>query len=280
MDIFVSSLLHITVTDVLDIAIISVLIYSFLMLVRETRAEQLIKGLVFVVVLWRLSEWAQLRMVNYLIRNMMTLGLVALIIVFQPELRRALEHIGRNRLLNSGSGQTLEENTDLMIKTVVSVVDELAQKRIGALIAFERETGLSDLLEAGVELDAVVTPELLKSIFITTSPLHDGAVFVRNNRIVKAGTIMPLTHNVNISKELGTRHRAALGLIERSDAIVIVVSEETGTISIAMDGKLMRFLDDKSLESILRTKFKLVQKSGMIEKLWGGLKSAKQNKTP
>ncbi len=280
MDIFVSSLLHITFTDVLDIVIIAILVYSFLMLVRETRAEQLIKGLVFVVVLWRLSEWAQLRMVNYLIRNMMTLGLVALIIVFQPELRRALEHIGRNRLLNSRSGQSLEEDTDLMIKTVVSVVQQLADKKIGALIAFERETGLSDLLEAGVTLDAVITPQLLKSIFMTTSPLHDGAVFVRNNRIVKAGTIMPLTHNTNVAKELGTRHRAALGLIERSDAIVVVVSEETGTISIAMDGKLMRYLDDKSLESILRTKFKLVQNSSVLEKLWGGLKSAKQNQTP
>ncbi len=280
MDIIVSSLMHITITDILDIVIIAVLVYSFLMLVRETRAEQLIKGLVFVVILWRLSEWAQLRMVNYLIRNMMTLGLVALIIVFQPELRRALEHIGRNRLLNSGSGQALEEDTDLMIKTVSSVVQELAQRKIGVLIAFERETGLSDLLEAGVTLDAVITAQLLKSIFMTTSPLHDGAVFVRNNRIVKAGAIMPLTHNENISKELGTRHRAALGLIERSDAIVVVVSEETGTISIAMDGKLMRYLDEKSLESILRTKFKLVQKSSMIEKLWGGLKSAKQDQTP
>ncbi len=277
MDILVSSLLHITVTDVIDIAIIAALIYSFLMLVRETRAEQLIKGLVFVLVLWQLSEWAQLRMVNYLIRNMMTLGLVALIIVFQPELRRALEHIGRNRLLNSRSGQTLEEDTGLVIKTVVSVVQQLADKKIGALIAFERETGLSDLLEAGVVLDAVITPQLLKSIFLTTSPLHDGAVFVRNNRIVKAGTIMPLTHNTNLSKELGTRHRAALGLIERSDAIVVVVSEETGTISLAMDGKLMRYLDDKSLESILRTKLKIVQKNGVIEKLWGGLKNAKQD---
>ncbi len=277
MDTLVNSFLHITVTDVIDIAIIGTLIYSSLMLVRETRAEQLIKGLVFVLVLWQLSEWAQLRMVNYLIRNMMTLGLVALIIVFQPELRRALEHIGRNRLLNSRSGQTLEEDTDTMIKTVVSVVQQLADKKIGALIAFERETGLSDLLDAGVVLDAVITPQLLKSIFMTTSPLHDGAVFVRNNRIVKAGTIMPLTHNINISKELGTRHRAALGLIERSDAIVVVVSEETGTISIAMDGKLMRYLDDKSLESILRTKFKIVQKNGVIEKLWGGLKNAKQD---
>ncbi|PID81331.1 MAG: TIGR00159 family protein [Clostridiales bacterium] len=269
-----------TITDVIDIAIIAVLFYSFLMLVRETRAEQLIKGLVFVIILWRLSEWAQLHMVNYVIRNMMTLGLVALLIVFQPELRRALEHIGRNRLIVSHSDRSLEEDTDLMIKSVVTTVDQFAKAKIGALIAFERQTGLSDLLEAGTVLDAVITPQLLYSIFLTTSPLHDGAVLVRDNRIVKAGAILPLTHDVTVAKELGTRHRAALGLIERSDAIVIIVSEESGTISIAMDGKLKRFLDDKSLTSILRTKFKLVEKEGLLDKFWGGLKSVKQERTP
>ncbi len=280
MDTIISSLLHITITDVIDIAIIAVLFYSFLMLVRETRAEQLIKGLVFVIILWRLSEWAQLHMVNYVIRNMMTLGLVALLIVFQPELRRALEHIGRNRLIVSYSGRSLEEDTDLMIKSVVATVKDFSEAKIGALIAFERQTGLSDLLEAGTVLDAVITPQLLYSIFLTSSPLHDGAVLVRDNRIAKAGAILPLTHDVTIAKELGTRHRAALGLIERSDAIVVIVSEESGTISIAMDGKLKRFLDDKSLTSILRTKFKLVEKEGLIDKIWGGLKSVKQERTP
>lgn len=277
MDIFISSLMHITITDMIDIAIIAVLFYSFLMLVRETRAEQLIKGLVFIIILWRLSEWAQLHMVNYVIRNMMTLGLVALLIVFQPELRRALEHIGRNRLISSHGANSLAEDTEAMITTVVSTVDQFAKAKIGALIAFERETGLSDLLEAGTQLDAVITPQLLYSIFLTTSPLHDGAVLVRKNRIVKAGAILPLTHDANVAKELGTRHRAALGLIERSDAIVVVVSEETGTISIAMDGKLRRYLDEKSLQSILRTKFKLAEKEGLLDKFWGGLKRVKQD---
>ncbi len=269
--------MHITITDMIDIAIIAVLFYSFLMLVRETRAEQLIKGLVFIIILWRLSEWAQLHMVNYVIRNMMTLGLVALLIVFQPELRRALEHIGRNRLISSHGANSLAEDTEAMITTVVSTVDQFAKAKIGALIAFERETGLSDLLEAGTQLDAVITPQLLYSIFLTTSPLHDGAVLVRKNRIVKAGAILPLTHDANVAKELGTRHRAALGLIERSDAIVVVVSEETGTISIAMDGKLRRYLDEKSLQSILRTKFKLAEKEGLLDKFWGGLKRVKQD---
>ncbi len=275
MDIIIRSLLHITITDVIDIAIIAVLIYSLMMLVRETRAEQLIKGLIFVVFMWQLSELAGLRMVNYMIRNMMTLGLVALIIVFQPELRRVLEYIGRNRLINSRSGQGLDEDVGVMIDQVVEAVDDLAKDKVGVLIAFERETGLSDLLEAGTALDSIVSAELLRSIFLTTSPLHDGAVFIRNNRIVKAGAILPLTHKENIAKDLGTRHRAALGLIERSDAIVVVVSEESGTISIAMDGKLRRFLDRNSLASILRTKFKLVEKSGFFKNMLRGSKNVK-----
>ncbi len=275
MDIIIRSLLHITITDLIDIAIIAILIYSLMMLVRETRAEQLIKGLFFVVFMWQFSEIAGLRMVNYMIRNMMTLGLVALLIVFQPELRRVLEYIGRNRLINSRNGQALDEDVGAMIDQVVEAIDGLAEQSIGVLIAFERETGLSDLMEAGTVLDSVVSAELLRSIFLTTSPLHDGAVFIRNNRIVKAGAILPLTHKENIAKDLGTRHRAALGLIERSDAIVVVVSEETGTISIAIDGKLMRFLDANSLASILRTKFKFVEKRSVFEKVFGGSKNVK-----
>ncbi|PID79860.1 MAG: TIGR00159 family protein [Clostridiales bacterium] len=277
MDIIIKSLLHITITDIIDIAIIAVLVYSLMMLVRETRAEQLIKGLFFVVLMWQFSEVAGLRMVNYLIRNMMTLGLVALLIVFQPELRRVLEYIGRNRLINSRNAQGLDEDVGAMIDQVVEAVADLAKEKVGVLIAFERETGLADLMEAGTALDSVVSAELLRSIFLTTSPLHDGAVFIRNNRIVKAGAILPLTHKEKIAKDLGTRHRAALGLIERSDAIVVVVSEETGTISIAIDGKLMRFLDNNSLASILRTKFKLVEKRSLFEKVFGGAKNVKDN---
>ncbi len=276
MNTIVSSLLHITVTDVIDIAVIAIFFYSFLMLVRETRAEQLIKGLLFIIILWLVSEWGQLHMLNLAIRNLMTLGLIALVIVFQPELRRALEHIGRNRLFSSRSGEALEKDTDIMIESIVTAVEYLAERKIGALIALERKTGLADLLEAGTALDAIVSPQLLRSIFITSSPLHDGAVFVRNNRLVKAGAILPLTHDVSLSKDLGTRHRAALGLIERSDAIVVVVSEETGAISLAMDGKLSRHLDGRSLGSILRTAFKLVDNDGLIERFWGGLKRVKQ----
>ncbi len=258
MGFLINNITHMTITDFIDIAIIAFVFYTFIRLVQKTRAEQLIKGLVFIVIFWRISAVVGLQMVNFLIENMMTIGLVAIIIVFQPELRRILEYLGRTRFFMGASNDKLDEVTAEMIEEIAEAVEDLASKHIGALIVIERETGLDDIVAAGTEIDAEVSELLLRSIFPTTTPLHDGAILIRNNRLAKAGCILPLTTNDKLSSDLGTRHRAALGLIERSDALVIVVSEESGTISLAFDEGLKRYLDKGSLVSVLRTQLKVV----------------------
>lgn len=263
---------NMTPNDVLDIAIISFLFYKFLMLVKETRAEQLIKGLIVILIVWKVSDWAQLRMVHFAIKNLMTLGVVALIIVFQPEMRRALEYIGRNKLMRKSITDMIEEEMDQMIGHIVDAVEGLAHHKTGALIALERETGLNEIIQTGVKLDAAISAELIKNVFHHNAPLHDGALVIRKNRIQAASCLLPLTTSDGLSSDLGTRHRAALGLVERSDAMVIVVSEETGVISLAMDGKLSRFLDRNSLISILRSKFKVVKRPSAFSWLTGRMK--------
>ncbi len=275
MEFLINNITHITVIDVIDIAIIAFLFYNFMRLVQQTRAEQLIKGLIFIVIFWRLSALFGLRMVNFFIENMMTIGLVAILIVFQPELRRILEYIGRSRMFMGAGGEQLDETSAKMVEEIANAVVALSEKRIGALIVIERETGLDDIVGAGSAIDAKVSALLLRTIFPTSTPLHDGAVLIRNNRLVRAGCILPLTINDKLSSDLGTRHRAALGLIERSDALVIVVSEESGTISIAMDDKLMRYLDKNSLVSVLRTQLKLNSTTNSLRRFVIGGESEK-----
>nr|WP_243201546.1 diadenylate cyclase CdaA [Fusibacter sp. A1] len=272
MEQVISNFMSVTINDLLDILIIAFLFYKFLMLVKETRAEQLIKGLIVILIVWKLSEWAELRMVNFLIKNMMTLGLVALIIVFQPELRRALEYIGRSKFLRKSISDIMEEEMDQMLSEIVEAVVSLASTKTGAIIAIERETGLNEVVHTGVKIDAFITAEIIKNIFFHNAPLHDGAIVIKKNRITAASCLLPLTHSTTLSNDLGTRHRAALGLVERSDAMVIVVSEETGVISLAMDGKLSRFIDKNSLTSILRSKFKVAKKESPFSWLTGRVK--------
>lgn len=272
MDSVLGHFANITVNDVLDIAIISFLFYKFLMLVKETRAEQLIKGLVVILIVWKISEWAELRMVHFAIKNLMTLGVVALIILFQPEMRRALEYIGRNKLMRKSITDLMEEEMDYMLDQIVTAIVDLAEQKTGALVAIERETGLNEIVQTGIKVDAAISAELLKNIFFHNAPLHDGAVVIKKNRLQAASCLLPLTTSDALGSDLGTRHRAALGLCERSDAMVIVVSEETGTISLAMDGKLSRFLDRNSLQSILRSKFKVVRKANALAWITGRVK--------
>ena len=272
MESIIDHFMNITPNDVLDMAIISILFYKFLMLVKETRAEQLIKGLIIILVVWKVSEWAELRMVHFAIKNLMTLGVVAIIILFQPEIRRALEYIGRNKLMRKSITDMMEEEMDTMIFHIVDAVVDLSDHKTGAIIAIERETGLNEIVATGVLLDAAISSELLKNVFFHNAPLHDGAVVIKKNRIRAASCLLPLTTSTNLSSDLGTRHRAALGLVERSDAMVIVVSEETGIISLAIDGRLSRFIDRNSLLSILRSKFKVVKKQSALSWLTGRLK--------
>lgn len=261
----------ISVTDLIDILVIAVIIYYLIILVRETRAVQLIKGFVAILILAQLSNWFNLYTVNWLISNLLTAGFILVIVVFQPELRRAFERLGRSQgwisNLVGGSPEDAEDRAG--IEEIVSACASLARQKIGALIVLEGNTGLSDIAESGTAVDAVVSSELLINLFIPNTPLHDGAVLIRNNRVFVAGAFLPLTQNRNLDRELGTRHRAGLGISERSDAMVLIVSEETGNISIARDGEIMRHMDEESLR---RAMFNFYD-TDFVGKRLGGLSS-------
>jgi diadenylate cyclase len=238
-------------------AVIAYVFYKLFMLIRETRAEQLIKGIFVLIFATWASGFFRLYTVNWLLRNTMTVGVIALLIVFQPELRRALEFLGRGGIiLGKPLNEALDKETKILIDEITSAVQSLAKKKTGALIVLERETGIGEFMETGTKIDAVVSSQLIQTIFATNTPLHDGAVVIREKRIASAGCVLPLTENQSLSKELGTRHRAGLGISEHSDAIAIIVSEETGVISTAKDGRLSRYLDAKTLKEMLTNLYK------------------------
>lgn len=237
--------------DVLDIVIVAYLVYKILGFIQETRAQQLVRGLVVLGIVFFLSDFLKLYLLNWLLRNFVTMGLFALIVLFQPELRRGLEQLGRRNIV-SGQFRSLDkENAIEVVKEIVAAVDDFSVTRTGALIVFERETMLNDIIETGTIVDARISVRLLGNLFYEGSPLHDGAVIIRGDRIHAASCVLPLTEKKNIGRNLGTRHRAGLGVSEVSDALVIVVSEETGVISVAENGNFRRFMDLKSVEKIL-----------------------------
>lgn len=237
--------------DVLDIVIVAYLVYKILGFIQETRAQQLVRGLVVLGIVFFLSDFLKLYLLNWLLRNFVTMGLFALIVLFQPELRRGLEQLGRRNIV-SGQFRSLDkENVIEVVKEIVAAVDDFSATRTGALIVFERETMLNDIIETGTIVDARISVRLLGNLFYEGSPLHDGAVIIRGDRIHAASCVLPLTEKKNIGRNLGTRHRAGLGVSEVSDALVIVVSEETGVISVAENGNFRRFMDLKSVEKIL-----------------------------
>lgn len=237
--------------DVLDILIVAFLIYKILGFIRETRAEQLIKGLLVLVVATFTSDLFNLHTLNWILKGTMTLGVVALVVVFQPELRRGLEYLGRTKLVKPGFGQMDKEKAKHVTTEFIRAISNFSKDRVGALIVLERETALTDMTESGTIIDAEISAELLGNLFYEGSPLHDGAVIIRGDRIFAAGCVLPLSQNKTIGKELGTRHRAGIGITEHSDAVTLVVSEETGIISMAVNGKLSRFLDTKTVEKTL-----------------------------
>lgn len=239
------------VRSIIDILIVAYVIYKLLGIIRGTRAVSLLKGIAVIFISTMLSDLLELRTVNWLLQKTITMLFVALPIVFLPELRRALEQIGRGGMFTGPLGLLEKEDILAMISNVAKATTLLARDKIGALIVIERDTGIAELMETGTRIDAVVSTELLLNIFMPNSPLHDGAVIIRGNRIIAAGCYLPLSENQNISRRLGTRHRAALGLSEQSDAVSIVVSEETGVISMATSGKLMRYLDEGTLREKL-----------------------------
>ena len=245
-------LLTIQLTDVLDIAIMAFVLYKLLKLVQSTKSASLLKGLcVFMIALF-LSYVLQLHSIYYLMSRMVDMGILALIILFQTEIRRILEQMGSRRIIafftHTETGNTLEQT----IGQTVLACTEMSHSRTGALIVFEREILLDDMVRSGTVLDAAVSSELLKNIFFVKAPMHDGAVIVRNGRVLGAGCMLPLSKNVNLSRDLGMRHRAGIGMSENSDAVVVIVSEETGSISVAIGGMLKRHLKPETLENLLR----------------------------
>jgi len=237
------------ISDYIDILLVAYLIYRLIMFIRKTNSRNIAIGvMLFVVVLW-ISEITKLTMMNTLMHKAMELGLIALLILFQPELRRMLERMGST--LTDGK---LSAGTDIesaITETVNACVD-MSAAHTGALIVFERNVSLTHALSTGTLINSDTTSELIKNIFFVKAPLHDGALIIRKCRIAAAGCVLPLTQNKNLSKELGTRHRAGIGMSEQSDAVVIIISEETGAISVAIDGMLKRHLDEGSLNTILR----------------------------
>jgi len=262
----VSILSTVSVFDILDILIVAFLIYKCVQLVRETRAEQLVKGILLLILVYYLSVILGLRALTFIMVNIVQFGVLALIVVFQPELRNALEHLGRSNLsrfnfFRFDSSDTDVQNNKEAIYAVCDATQNLQKNRIGALILFEKHTKLGDIIRTGTLINADISPELIENIFYPKAPLHDGAMILRNGRVHAAGCFLPLSQNQQISRELGTRHRAALGISENSDSIVVVVSEETGGITLAQNGVLKRNLTIETLRYALE-KDLIPQKTG------------------
>ncbi|MBU5627279.1 diadenylate cyclase CdaA [Oscillibacter sp. MSJ-2] len=260
-------LMTIKIADILDITIMAYLVYQLLKLVKSTKAASLLKGLlVFLMALW-LSTIFKLNGINFILNRMMELGILALIILFQPEIRRILEQVGSSRFAGFGlfSKEQKAGTMEHAIGQTVLACTEMSKSRTGVLIVFEREILLDDLVRSGTVLDAAVSNELLKNIFFVKAPMHDGAVIIRQGRVLGAGCMLPLSKNVNLSRDLGMRHRAGIGMSENSDAVVVIVSEETGSISVAIGGMLKRHLMPETLENLLRNEL-LPQESAETDK--------------
>jgi len=251
-------ILTLRITDFLDIAIMAFVLYELLILLQSTKAANLLKGLLVFLAALALSYALQLNGINFILSRMVNVGVLALIIIFQPELRRILEQMGSRRFIAFLThSETPEGTMEQTISQTVLACAEMSKSRTGALIVFEREILLNDMIRSGTVLDAALSGELLKNIFFIKAPMHDGAVIVRNGRVMAAGCMLPLSKNVNLSRDLGMRHRAGIGMSENSDAVVVIVSEETGSISVAIGGMLRRHLKSETLENLLRNELLL-----------------------
>ncbi len=267
------AILEISVFDILDIVIVAFLLYKLIGVARETRASQLVKGMILLIVVSLVARLLKLRVLDYLLTNLLSYGVLALIVVFQPELRRLLEQVGRSKVSKLGifsvsqpDERDSEQYKHAVIDRICTGVATMSLQKIGALICIERETKLGDVIQTGTIVNADITSELIGSVFFPNSPLHDGAMVIRDLRIYAAGCFLPLSNTNEINKQLGTRHRAALGMSENSDALVIVVSEETGVISIAESGQLKRELDIVTLRKELEAVFLPVKQAEQGEK--------------
>ena len=240
------------ITLIIDISIVIFLVYCFLKIVKGSRAWQLIKGIALLIIATWVSGLLNLKILNWILTGIMNLGVIAIIVIFQPELRRALEQLGTNKLTRFfGIDKDLSTKTKEDIYKIVIAATELSKAKTGALIVIERDIKIQDIINTGIPMDAEVSPQLLVNIFEPKTPLHDGAVIISNNKIAAAACVLPLADDKDIAKELGTRHRAAIGISKEADSIVVVVSEETGKISVAKDGTLIADVREDVLKKIL-----------------------------
>lgn len=239
-----------SIFSVIDILVVYFIFYKGYSLMKETRAEQLLKGIILIFLLIPVSDLLNLTMLNWILENTLTISVISIIIIFQPEIRKALEHIGRTSFVD----KIIYEDEETMIGVVneiVNSVEALAKEKVGALIVIEQMTGLGDIINTGTKINGDVSSALLQNIFVVNTPLHDGATIIRNDKIVAAGCFLPLTNDDKLNKQLGTRHRAGIGVTEVTDCITIIVSEETGVISMALNGRLLRNYDKEKLRNVL-----------------------------
>ncbi len=240
--------------DVVDILIVAVILYKVYEMLQDTRAITLVKGLIVLMIVTLVSNLLELHVISWLLQKTVTLLFVALPIVFQPELRRALERLGQGRFL--GLDQYLDvEEANSLTNEIDKAVFNMADKKIGALLVIEKNVGINEIIDTGIKIEGLITTEFLMNVFIPNTPLHDGAAVIRGKRLVAAGCYLPLTENRSLSSELGTRHRAAIGLSEQCDAVIIIVSEETGVVSVAENGRIERYMTHDSLRQRIRPLF-------------------------
>lgn len=239
------------IIDIIDILIVAIIIYELLLLTRHTRGSALLKGLFLLLVIMVVSNLLGFKSLNWLLLAILQNGALVLVILFQPELRKALERMGRSRLLTKSNRRSVNEERDTVIAEIVQTVLDLSRRRVGALLVFEQQTGLEDVIETGTRMYAEISAPLLENIFEPNTPLHDGAAVIRDDQVIAAACILPLAEASGVSRELGTRHRAAVGISENTDAVVLVVSEETGIVSMARDGVLKRPLSTDELKDFL-----------------------------
>ena len=261
---------RIGIIDIIDILIVAVIIYELLLLTRHTRGSALLKGLFLLLVIMVVSNLLGLKSLNWLLLAILQNGALVLVILFQPELRKALERMGRSKLLTKSNRRNVDEERDTVISEIVQTVVDLSRRRVGALLVFERQTGLEDVIETGTRLNAEVSAPLLENIFEPNTPLHDGAAVIRDDQVIAAACILPLAEASGVSRELGTRHRAAVGISENTDAAVVVVSEETGIVSMARDGALKRPLSTDELKVFLNDYYSITNSglSSFLRKLF------------
>lgn len=243
----------IRVADVVDILVITFVIYRILSFLRKTSASSVMKGLVLILVIAWIANFLKMIVLSYLMRQVLNMGIVVLIVLFQPEIRKMFEQMGTSRLGIVFRKRGRYENIETVISSVVAASESMMESRTGALIVFEREVGLNDFAVTGTNVDANPSPELIKNIFFHNSPLHDGALIIRDGRLLAAACMLPLSRNMNVYNELGMRHRAGIGISERSDSVAVIVSEQSGTVSVAIDGMLKRHLPIDTFGMLLRS---------------------------